>query len=152
MFRYTVLEAGANTVGGGLQWSSGPYPGGGWETGVDETMLKLGSLIKPVAESIKGVYASQAYPTPEGMTLRTIQWGVATDAADGSATFLHVLKAPDGKTLKIGKASDGSVFTRASLLVSGKPLGFKTDESGYQITLPEDTAWDKLDTVIRLQK
>jgi hypothetical protein len=152
MFRYTVLEAGANTVGGGLQWSSGPYPGGGWETGVDETMRKLGSYIKPIAESIKGVYASKAYLTPEGMTLGTIQWGVATDAADGTATFLHVLKAPDGKTLKIGKAADGTIFTGASLLVSGKPLGFKADEAGYQITLPDDIAWDKLDTVIRLQK
>ncbi len=86
------------------------------------------------------------------MTLATIQWGVATDAADGTATFLHVLKAPAGKTLKIGKAADGSVFTGASLLVSGKPLGLKADEAGYLITLLEDVAWDKLDTVIRLQK
>jgi hypothetical protein len=112
----------------------------------------LGSYIKPVAASIKGVYASKAYPTPQGMTLRTIQWGVATDASDGTATFLHVLKSPDGKTLKIGKAADGTIFTGASLLVSGKPLGFKADASGFLITLPADVVWDKLDTVIRLHK
>ncbi|MBS1806094.1 MAG: hypothetical protein JST28_22345 [Acidobacteria bacterium] len=34
MFRYTVLQAGTCTEGGGVMWAAGPYPGGGWEMGV----------------------------------------------------------------------------------------------------------------------
>lgn len=141
MFRYTVLQAGANTDGGGVQWATGPYAGGGWETGVDTTMRQVGTYIKAIAPSIKGVYASQAYTTPQG----------ATDAVDGSATFLHVLKAPTGRTLTIGKAANGVVFTGATMLISGKECGFTSNASGYVVTLPADETWDSLDTVIRLQ-
>lgn len=151
IFRYTVLNAGANTAGGGVQWASGPYCGNGWETGVNETMTQVGAYIKAIAPSIKNVYASAAYPTPEGATINSVAWGVATDSADGSATFLHVLKPQAGRTLTIGKAANGVVFMGASMLISGKPLGFTSNVSGYVLTLPEDEMWDKLDTVIRLQ-
>ena len=49
MFRYTVLQAGANHEGGGVQWAAGNYAGGGWETGVEETMDKVAGYIKPIA-------------------------------------------------------------------------------------------------------
>lgn len=151
MFRYTVLQAGANTDGGGVQWATGPYPGGGWETGVDETMRKLGACIKAVTPSVKGTYASRAFPTPTGATIKSVAWGSATDAADGTATFLHILKPPPVKTLAIGKADDGTLFTSASLLGTGQKLAFKPGVEGYEIILPDNTEWDKLDTVIRLQ-
>jgi hypothetical protein len=151
MFRYTVLQAGANTDGGGVQWATGPYPGGGWETGVDETMRKLGACIKAVAPSVKGTYASRAYPTPAGSTLKSVAWGSATDAADGTATFLHVLKPPAARTLAIGKAANGTLFTKASLLTSGKKLEFRSGANGFEIVLPDDAEWDKLDTVIQLK-
>ena len=151
IFRYTVLNAGANTAGGGAQWASGPYCGNGWETGVNETMTQVGVYIKAIAPSIKGVYASAAYPTPEGATINSVAWGVATDAADGSATYLHVLKAPAGVSLAIGKAANGVVFHGASMLKSGSPCGFVSNASGYVITLPDNETWDSLDTVIRLE-
>lgn len=71
MFRYTVLQAGANTHGGGMQWAAGPYAGGGWETGVAETMTKFASYMKPVAPSIKGTVASKAFPTQKGAHSKT---------------------------------------------------------------------------------
>jgi hypothetical protein len=158
MFRYTVLQAGVNTDGGGVQWAAGPYAGGGWETGVAETMRKIGSYLKPIAESIKGVYASAAFPTQTGAALhstawgvRSVAWGVATDAADGSATYLHVLTPPKGKTLRIGMPANGVVFTKASLLTTAQAISLQSDPAGYRVTLPEHVAWDTLDTVIRLQ-
>ena len=62
MFRYTVLQAGANTYGGGMQWAAGPYAGGGWETGVAETMDKFAGYLKPVAPVDQG-HHSPAKPS-----------------------------------------------------------------------------------------
>ena len=158
MFRYTVLQAGVNTDGGGVQWAAGPYAGGGWETGIDETMRKVGSYVKPIAESLKGAYASAAFPTQTGAALhstawgvRSVTWGVATDAADGSATYLHVLTPPKSKTLRVGMPANGAVFTKASLLTTGQEIRLQCDPAGYRVALPDDVAWDTLDTVIRLQ-
>ena len=158
MFRYTVLQAGVNTEGGGVAWAAGPYTGGGWETGVDETMRKVASYINPVATSIKGVYASKAFPTAKGAALksigwgvRAVEWGVATDAADGSATYIHVLNPPEGKTLHIGMPTNSVRFESAKLLANGEPVSLTFDAAGYVIILPQDRDWDKLDTVIRLQ-
>jgi hypothetical protein len=159
MFRYTVLQAGVNTDGGGVQWAAGPYAGGGWETGVDETMRKVAGYIKPIAASIKGVYASRAFPTRDGMTFHStawgapkLEWGVATDAPDGSATYLHVLKAPKEKTLRIGVPASGERFSHATLLPGGAKVELLSDAAGYLVKLPPDIEWNSLDTVIRLQR
>ena len=158
IFRYTVLQAGVNTEGGGVQWASGPYAGGGWETGVDETMRKVAALIQPIAASVKNVYASQAFPTQNGAALHPtawgaypVAWGVATDAADGSATYIHVLIPPNDKTIRLGMPANGVRFESAKVLADGEPVGLSCDAAGYVITLPENRPWDKLDTVIRLQ-
>jgi len=157
MFRYTVLEAGANTFGGGVAWAAGPYAGGGWETGVKETMEKFAGYLKPIASSIKGTIASNAFPTQKGAALknigwgvRAVEWGVATDAPDGSATYLHILNPPAGKKVRIGMPANGVRFGKASLLTTGEPVKLDLDKAGYLVTIPETTAWDKLDTVIRL--
>ena len=53
MFRLTVLRAGVNsTDGGGVNWASGPYAGGGWENGVLEQMQEIGAWIAPIRPSI----------------------------------------------------------------------------------------------------
>lgn len=157
--RYTLLQAGVNTDGGGVQWAAGPYAGGGLETGVAETMRKIGSYVKPIAESLKGVYASAAFPTQTGAALyltawgvRSVAWGVATDAADGSAMYVHVLTPPKGKTLRLGMPANGAVFTKASLLTTRQEISLQFDRAGYRVTLPEDVVWDTLVTVIQLQK
>jgi alpha-L-fucosidase len=151
MFRFTVLQSGVNPGGGGMQWAAGIYAGGSWETGVDETMRKVGSYIRPLEKSLKGVHASDAYPTPKGATLHSITWGIATDARDGSATYLHVLRPPDGPTLHIGMPANGAHFASASLLTTGRAVRLESDLAGYLVTMPENTSWDALDTVIRLQ-
>ncbi len=70
-----------------------------------------------------------AFPTQRGHALksigwgvRAVEWGVATDAADGSATYLHVLNPPQGKTLRLGMPANGARFSKASLLAGGREV------------------------------
>lgn len=153
MFRYTVMQAGANTEGGGVIWAAGNYANGGWETGVAETMERISSLVKPIAPAIKNVYASTSWPTAPGTKLPDLKWGVATCATDGKTEYLHVLTPPaDGsKTLTLPPAADGKKFEKAVLLASKKPVALKQDESGLHLKLPDGESWDKLDTVIALK-
>ena len=159
MFRYTVLQAGANTHGGGMQWAAGPYAGGGWETGVAETMTKFASYLKPVAQSIKGTIASKAFPTQKGAALknigwgvRAVDWGVATDSPDGSITYLHILNPPAGKQARIGMPANGARFGKATLLTTGQPVTLEIDKAGYLVTLPDGEPWNPLHTVIRMER
>lgn len=152
MFRYTVLQAGANTDGGGVIWAAGPYPGGGWETGVLDRMQRTGKLIQPVERSIKNTYPSSSYPTAPGTKIADLTWGVATRSIDDKFEYLHVLKAPaDGsKILKLPPPADGKKFAKAVLLAEKKPVAFKQDESGIRFALPSGSSWNRLDTVIAL--
>jgi hypothetical protein len=152
MFRYTVLQAGANTRGLGVAWAAGPYPGGGWEPQVRESMQALGRLIEPVAASIKDVCASKAYATAPGTRLGGLPWGVATRSADGKYEFIHVLKAPDSMTLELPAPKDGSRFKKARLLRDGAKvkLSQHPGTGAVSLTLPKKARWDRLDTVIRL--
>jgi hypothetical protein len=157
MFRYTVLEAGANTLGGGVAWATGPYAGGGWETGVRETMERFSGYIKPIATSIKGTVASSAFPTQKGAALknigwgvRAVEWGVATDSPDGSVTYLHILNPPKDAQVRIGMPANGVRFDKAVHITSGRPVKLDFDKAGYLVTLPDGVTWDGLDTVIRL--
>lgn len=158
LYRYLVLQASVSKSGGFVV-SAGCFPGSVkdqpngniWEGNVREGLLELNKLIAPVAESIKNTNASEAYVTEDHERLEQKGWGVATDAPDGSATYLHVLRPPDSNTLQIGKPANGIGFRSASLLPSGKPVDLKGDvETGYTVSLPEGATWDKLDTVIKL--
>lgn len=162
LFRFTVLEAGANTEGGGCIWGAGPYTGSWmnngqkdiWEPGVREMFAEIGSYMKPISESVLNTLPSKSYPTPEGVTLASVLWGSATESLDGLTTYLHVLKptstAINGKTITIDAPKDGKLFNSASLLIDGTPLTFVQDASGIRITLPDNKTWDALDTVIKL--
>lgn len=153
MFRYTVLQAGANHEGGGIQWAAGNYAGGGWETGVEKTMDQLAKYIKPIAPALKNVYASTSWPTAAGVKLPELKWGVATRAIDDSVEYLHVLTPPaDGSlNLSIPPPADGKKFEKAMLLATKKSITLKQDEAGLHLTLPPAESWDKLDTVIALK-
>ena len=83
-------------------------------------------------------------------TLQTGTWGVATDAADGKNVYLHVLNPPTDPTLELAKAVDGRTFSKATLL-NGREVSLKATDKGYTLTLPSETKWDAVDTVIRLQ-
>ncbi len=153
MFRYTVLEAGANHEGGGVQWAAGNYAGGGWETGVDETMTKLAIHIKPVASAIKNTYASTSWPTAAGVKLPELAWGVASRSTDDKIEYLHILKPPTdgGCRLTVPPPANGKRFAKAVLLSNRKPVSLVQGADGLTITLPPGEGWDKLDTVIALQ-
>ena len=67
MYRYIVLQAGINQVGGGINWAAGPYASGGWETGVLPTLNQVGSMyqqwIRPFGTHIP---ARTTRPVTEG--------------------------------------------------------------------------------------
>ena len=153
MFRYTAMQAGANREGGGVEWAAGNYTGGGWETGVDETMSKLGSYIKPVAASIKNTYASTSWPTAAGAKLPSLTWGVATRSTDDKIEYLHILKPPSNGSpvLTIPAPADGKRFAKAILLSNKMAVALKQTAAGLSLSLPTGQSWDKLDTVIAMQ-
>ena len=150
MFRYTVRLAGTKgQTNGGAAWSDGPYGDNTWGSGVAENLAEMGSMLKARREAIYGTKPSTSYVT-EPNTVQTGTWGVATDAADGKAVYLHVLNPPNGSTLEIARTTDGRVFSKAALL-DGREVGLKPTDQGYTLSLPSEAKWDAVDTVIRLQ-
>jgi hypothetical protein len=159
MYRYLVLQA-ALSDSGGLAVSAGCFPGtvaeqpNGtlWEGNVRERLVELNQRIAPVAESIKNTNASKVFVTEDHQWLEQKGWGVATDAPDGSATYLHVLRPPDSKTLVIGKPANGAHVRSASILPGGALVSLQGDATtGYTVSLPDGISWNDLDTVIKLE-
>ena len=152
MYKYTVLEAGANTEGGGVAWALGPFPTTtvSWNNGVLSAMTGLGTMIDAVGESIKGTVPSKSWPTAEGTRIQDLTWGVATRSADGNYEYLHVLKAPTGKTLTIAAPADGKKFISGINLRTGKAVTINQTESQVTITLKSNDSWDAVDAVIKL--
>lgn len=154
MFRYTVLQAGANHEGGGTQWAAGNYAGGGWETGVAETMDRIAGWMKPIAPSIKNTYASVSWPTAQGTRIPDLKWGgVATRATDDSVEYVHILTPPAGgeRGVQLPPPADGRKFARAVLLSNKKPAGLVQDGQGVKLTLPEGESWNPMHTVFALK-
>ena len=151
MFRYSVLQAGAGTEGSGVQWAASPYPNGSWEKGVAEAFAELNALVTPVRESLRDVYPSTSYPTPEGTFLSTLPHGiVATKSIDSTVEYLHVLNPPRGKTLKLPAPADGRKFRRAMRLADGHQVDLMQSTSELSLTLSGKDSWIPHDTVIKL--
>lgn len=151
IFRYTVLEAGANTDGGGVQWSAGPYADGGWETGVLETMEKVGNMINAVAPSIKNTIPSPSFITKEGETIENLKWGVATRSFDNKTEYIHILKQIDNGRIILGKAADNAEFSEAFVLNKKLPLNVSIQNANGILSLIFDGEQDTNDTVIGLK-
>lgn len=160
MFQYTLFEAGQNQEGGGTAWAAGPYCGfwtdqNGqkqiWEPGVRDTMIKLGTLLKPVMESISGTVPSKSFVTTPEKRLGEVAWGSATESYDGEKTYVHILKPPvSGKSLNLGIPEDGKIFSKALALREEKEVLISQTETGVTVTLPEDMDWDEYATVLVL--
>lgn len=154
----TVIQAAANTMGGGIQWSIDAHgPGGGSRGGLDAKARPIldgfVKLLGPIAESVKVTRPSNSYPPPfRGPVVRLadLGWGVATRSADDRREFLHVLKPPSGNTLSLPAPADGKVFANARLLDGGQALTLRQSNRGLTLTLPEGVAWRTPDTVIVL--
>jgi hypothetical protein len=160
MLKYTVLEAGVNTQGGGACWAAGPYTGGTWEPNVKQYLTDLGALLEPIAQSVKSTYASSAFPTPQGTKIASLPYGiVATRSADGRNEYIHVLRPPGSgifatdqdRILHLPAPKDGQRFSSAVMLRTGRTAVLKQDEKELSIAVPwEDACWDPVDTIIKL--
>ena len=153
MFRLTVLRAGVNsTDGGGINWASGPYVGGGWETGVLEQMRQLAAWIAPIRPSICNTYPSQSWATPPNATINSLSNGiVATRSAADGREFIHVLRPPTGPSLTIPAPADGRGYATASLLESAHAVTLvRAGDGSLTFTLQGADTWSPRDTVIAL--
>ena len=156
MLRYTVLQAGCNTQGGGTGWAADTYTDGTWEPMVREYFLILGQLIKPIEESVKNTRPSNSFVTKQGSRIATLPYGiVATTSTDGLSEYLHVLRPPTREQsyihhLELPPPADFRKFTKAVMLRSGRPATLRQDEKGVRIDVPWQDAWDPIDTVIKL--
>jgi hypothetical protein len=160
MLRYTVLQAGCNTAGGGVGWAADTFTDGTWEPMVREYFVMLGQLIKPIEESIKNTRPSTSYITRQGSRIATLPQGiVATMSVDGAYEYIHVLRAPTGTeetnrqkylpVLQLPPPADFKKFTKAVMLRSGREAKLTQDAKGVRINVGLD-AWDPIDTVIKL--
>ena len=154
MLKYTILEAGINTQGGGACWAADPYTDGTWEPNVKEYLTITGSLLEPIAESVKNTYASTSFPTPQGAKIATLAHGVvATRSVDGASEYIHILRPPADpavRTINLPPPVDGKRFSDAVMLRTGRKAVFKQDEKGLAIDVPWQDAWDPIDTVVKL--
>lgn len=156
LFRYQVLQSGASS-GGGIQWAAGPYPGEGclYEPGVCEAMEVMNAYLNPIAWTVKNTLLSTSYPTKENRNIKNVGWGIATQSADGSREYIHVLNssnsAVDGNTLTLPVPADGKVFSEAYLATNNKKVTLLQNETGVSLTLPDDETWDAIDTVIEMK-
>jgi len=154
----TVIQAAANTMGGGIQWSidahgAGATSRGGLDARCRPILDGFVKLLKPIAESVKNTNPSTSYPPPfSGAVVKysKLDWGVATKAFDNSKEYLHVLKPPAGNMLTLPAPADGKVFANARLLDGGRPVSLEQNSRGITLTLPEGSAWTTPDTVIAM--
>jgi len=150
MFRYTVLKAGISGSTGGTTWAAGPYPGGGWETGVLNTMQTVGAYLASIGPSLTNTYSSTSYVTASGVTLTNLQWGVATRSIDNQSEYIHVLTPPVGNTLILPPPADRKRFGSARLLANGQPVSLAQNNDSVRLTLQGTNTWNDLDTAIEL--
>lgn len=152
----TAIQAAANRMGGGIQWSIDALGGGGEKKGGLDPAARpiLDGFVKlftPISESIHGTEASTSFLPPyRGVVVRyaDLTWGVATKSADDRKEYLHVLKAPQGNALQLPPPVDGKVFSRARLLDGGQALSLQQSNRGIRIMLPKGIEWKKTNTVI----
>jgi len=152
----TVIQAAANTMGGGIQWSIDAIGAGGEQKGGLDPKARpiLDGFVKlfaPIAESVNGTKVSTSFLPPyRGVVVRyaDLSWGVATTSADDQKEYLHVLKAPRGRSLELPAPADGKVFAKARLLDGGQALTMQQSNRGITLTLPEGMEWKKPNTVI----
>ena len=153
MFRMTVLRAGVNSnTGGGVNWAAGPYPGGGWETGVLPSMKQVGALIQPIRRSICNTLPSQSWITSANATINSLANGiVATHSPDDGTEFVHVLTPPTTNAITLPAPADGRGYAFASLLANGHSVTLvRNADSSITLTLSAGDSWDANDTVIAL--
>jgi hypothetical protein len=151
LVKYTALQAGANTHGGGVAWSAGCFGNGSFDPDFLTKMQSAWALMEPVAVSIKNTLPSTSFPTPSLASIERLSGGfTATRSLDGHYDYIHVLRPSSGRTLLLPPPLDLREFVSAQILPGNQSVTLAAYGDGYQLTLPEGTDWDPRHTVIRL--
>jgi len=92
-------------------------------------------------------YVAKATCRPDGSIPAT-----ADETADGfdAEEYLHVLKAPAGRTLHLPPTHFGKRYRTPRLLANGHAVDLMQNDAGLSVSLRDGDVWDPLDTVIEL--
>jgi hypothetical protein len=147
VFRGVVRCAGTPGQKGGVHVALTPYADA-YAPPVKQMMDEFGKLWRERKVSLLNTRPSTTLQIEQ----KSNPWEiVATDSADGSTVYVHVMIPPDGQTLHLPPLNDGRKIISASLLLGGKEVRFKQLEEDVELSLPEDVKWDPADTVIALK-
>ncbi len=150
LYRFLLLMAGTGAPGG-MTWALSPLADGktwGANNQPVQVMQELGKLIAPVRPTICGVLPSRNWLVPPGTTWAKAPAFVATRSPDNRREFVHVLKAPEGRSIDLPKTAES--FAAARLHLSKRPVGVAVQGDVLRLTLPDGESWSALDTVIEL--
>ncbi len=151
LVKYTALQAGANTHGGGVAWAAGCFGNGSFDPDFLAKMQAAWGHLEPVSEAIHDTVPSTSFPTPVLASIERLSGGfTATMSPDGHFDYIHVLRPPTGRSLRLPPPLDLREFVSAHLLPGNQPVTLAAQGDGYQVTLPEGANWDPRNTVIRL--
>jgi alpha-L-fucosidase len=133
LIQYLAKSAG---LGANFLLNVGPKPDGTIQEEFATRLKEIGAWLAKNGESIYGTQAGPIAPRP---------WGVST--AKERKIYLHILDWPD-TALAIPRLP--RPIRKASLLVSGRPAGFKEIDQGHLLSLPLEGR-DPLNTVVVLE-
>jgi hypothetical protein len=146
LFRAVARCAGTPGQKGGIHIALTPFATG-YPPKVKALMAEFGRLWRERKVSLLNTRPS-AILEP----VHNIPWDiVATDSADGSTVYVHVLIPPSGKTVRLPPPKNGQRFSAAALLLGGKGVRLGQSADGVELSLPADAKWDPVDTVIALK-
>ena len=147
VFRGVVRCAGCPGQKGGVHVALTPYADA-YAPSVKQMMDAFGELWRERKVSLLNTRPSKILQLEQ----KNNSWEVvATDSADGSTVYVHVMIPPAGETIHLPPLNDGRKIISVSLLLGGKKVQFKQSEEAVELSLPEDAKWDTVDTVIVLK-
>jgi len=146
LLRVVARCAGTPGQKGGIHIALTPFATG-YPPKVKDLMAEFGRLWRERKVSLLNTTPSSILEP-----VHNIPWDiVATDSADGSTVYVHVLIPPAGKTVRLPAPKNGQRFSAASLLLGGKEVKISQSAAGVELSLPADAGWDPVDTVIALK-
>ena len=150
LYRFLLLTVGTGAPGG-MSWALSPLADGktwGANNQPIKVLQEFNKLISPVRPTICGVLPSRNWLLPSGTDWSKAPAFVAARSPDNKKEYVHVLKAPEGRSLDLPKPAES--FSAARLYLNKHPVSILKQDDGLRLTLPAGDKWDALDTVIEL--
>lgn len=150
MYRFLALTVGGGAPGG-MAWAMSPLADGktwGANNQPIKVLQEFNKLLAPVRPTLCGVLPSRNWLVPPGTEWAKAPAFAAARSLSGNKEYVHVLKAPEGRSIDLPKPVD--VFSVARLYRSGRTVAIERPGDKLRLTLPEGETWDALDTVIEL--